>query len=108
MGVKMKTAVISCGLLAGYLLVTCAPAVAADQLFVQTPALAGGQWGLLTPAQRRAYHACLYAAWVQDYCKENSRAVGACIIANGGGGFPIEGRLFTDRYCWYAAQDVAR
>jgi hypothetical protein len=62
-------------------------------------------WGLPTPVQAQAYHECLYAAWVEDYCRANSKAVGACIIANGGGRFPLSGRRFTDDYCWYAAQD---
>ena len=64
------------------------------------------QWGLLTPAQRQAYQACLYAAWVHDYCHENARSVGACILANGGASFPVDGQRFTDDYCWYAAHDV--
>jgi hypothetical protein len=68
---------------------------------------AGERWGLLTPAQAQAYHECLYAAWVEDYCRANSKALGACIIANGGGRFPLAGRWFTDDYCWYAAQDLS-
>jgi hypothetical protein len=83
-------------LIAGYFLVHGSAARAEDH------------WGLLSPTQREAYHACLYAAWVADYCKENSRAMGACIIANGGGKFPLGDRRFTDEYCWYAAQDVSR
>jgi hypothetical protein len=92
----MKAVVAACGLLAGYLLINC------------SPALAGERWGVLTPEQRRAYHACLYAAWVQDYCEENSRSVVACIIAHGGGGFPLEGYHFTHDYCWFAAQNLSR
>ena len=65
-----------------------------------------GRWGLLTPEQRRAYQDCLYAAWIYDYCHENARSVAACIIANGGANFPLEGRRFTHEYCWYAAQNV--
>jgi hypothetical protein len=94
----MKALLAAWVLLAGYLLITC------------SPALAGEGWGLLTPEQRRAYHACLYAAWVQDYCEENTprSAVSTCIIANGGGQFPLEGRRFTHNYCWYAAQNLSR
>jgi len=92
----MKALVAAWVLLASYLLINCAPA------------LAGTPWGMLTPEQRRAYHACLYAAWVQDYCEENSRSVVACIIANGGGRFPLEGRRFTHDYCWYAAVNLSR
>ena len=64
------------------------------------------RWGLLTPEQRRAYQACLYSAWVYDYCRENARSVGACIIANGGTSFPVDGHRFTNDYCWYAAQNL--
>jgi hypothetical protein len=104
----MKRAVTCCGLLAGYLLVTGAAAFAADQLAVSTPARVGEQWRLLTPTQRRAYHACLYAAWIYDYCKENSPAVGACIVAFGGGRFPLDGQhYYSDEYCWAAAQNLA-
>jgi len=67
---------------------------------------AQGRWGLLTPEQRRAYQACLNAAWVYDYCSENARSVSACIIANGGANFPMDGYRFTHEYCWYAAQSL--
>jgi hypothetical protein len=90
----MRTFVIAATLYAGYLLAHGSPALAQDQ------------WGMLSPMQRQAYHACLYAAWVQDYCRENSRAVNACIVANGAGGFPVDRPLFTDDYCWHAAQAV--
>lgn len=90
----MKSSVIAAVLVGSYLLVDSASAWAQDQ------------WGLLSPKQRQAYHACLYEAWVEDYCHANSLDVGACIVANGGGRFPLEGRRFTDDYCWYAAQAV--
>jgi hypothetical protein len=80
--------------------------VIAGVLMSCLPASAQDGWGLLTPVQARAYHACLYAAWVEDYCHENSRAIGACIIANGGGKFPLDDRRFTDDYCWHAAQRI--
>jgi hypothetical protein len=53
--------------------------------------LAQAPTGLLPPGERKAYHACLKAKWVDDYCR--ARAVGAlwnygavfdaCLIANG-------------------------
>ena len=94
----MKALVAACGLLVGYLLINC------------SPAFAGEGWGLLTPEQRGAYHACLYAAWVQDYCEENypRSAVSTCIVANGGGRFPLEGRRWTHNFCWYAALNLSR
>lgn len=71
---------------------------------------------LLTPLEARAYHACLFAAWIENYCYGNSarptanydRVLATCIAANGGGRFPLEGRtLFnTDDYCWAAAHSV--
>ena len=88
----MRALVIAAALLASYLLTPGSPALAQDP------------GGMLSPAQRRAYHACLYAAWVEDYCRENSRAPGACVVANGGGRFPLADLRFTDDYCWHAAQ----
>jgi hypothetical protein len=91
----MRTSVIAAILVASYCLVRGAPIHAQES------------GGLLSPEQRRAYHACLYAAWVADYCKENSRAINACIVANGGGRFPLGDRRYTDDYCWFAAHDVS-
>src|SRR5690242_10780243 len=71
-------------------------------------AFAGGGGVLLPPAQRRAYHECLYAAWVQDYCRWNSMAANSCVIGNGGGRVLFAGRRFTDAYCWVAAQEAGR
>jgi hypothetical protein len=66
------------------------------------------RWGgLLTPSQSRAYHACLFESWIQDYCHWNSFAYPQCVIANGGGRYPLDGRLITESYCWYTAQGLA-
>jgi hypothetical protein len=69
---------------------------------------------LLTPRQMRAYHACLFEAWIEDYCHRNSarptasydRVFAACVVANRGGRFPLPGRDWsnTDDYCWNAAR----
>jgi hypothetical protein len=69
---------------------------------------------LLSPVESRAYHACLFAAYIDDYCRENSgrldahwgRVYSACVAANGGGRFPLDGRTWynTDDYCWSRAQ----
>jgi hypothetical protein len=89
---NMKAVIVAAALAALYMVLNVGPAFS--------------QGGLLTPAQRRAYHACLYGAWVHDYCRENSRAFPACVAAFGGANFPLDGRRFTDEYCWFAAQDL--
>ena len=73
---------------------------------------------LLTRPQQRAYYACLYAAWIDDYCRFHSWSIfvgyegafRACILANEGGKFPIEGRGFVsaENYCWSAVQGERR
>lgn len=80
------------------------------------PPLQARPGALFTPVESRAYRACLFAAWIEDYCYGNSarwtstyeRVFASCIAANGGGRFPLEGRtvLNTDDYCWAAAHDV--
>ncbi len=90
----MKAAVVAATLVVGYM------------AFSAPPASAEERWGLLTPMQTRAYHACLFEAWVQDWCRETSHAYQQCVIANGGGRYPLEGRRFTDDYCWYTAQGM--
>ena len=46
----MKALVVATALAVGCFVLNVAPAFSQDK------------WGLLTPAQRRAYHACLYGA----------------------------------------------
>jgi hypothetical protein len=67
----------------------------------------------LTPAQQKAFEACVFAAWVEDYCESTywgfspiSGRVRACVRANGGGRFPLEPHhLYSDEdYCRGAAQ----
>jgi hypothetical protein len=72
--------------------------------------------GVLTRSETRAYRACLFQAWIEDYCHENSlkltasydRVYTSCVAANGGWRFPLAGRswLNTDDYCWAAAHRV--
>jgi hypothetical protein len=75
-------------------------------LINSSPAWSVERWGLLTPAESRAYQACLFEAWIRDYCHWNSFAYGQCVIANGGGKYPLSGRRFTEDYCWYTAQGL--
>ena len=88
-------------------LVAMIPVIACAVLAQPTVSHAQDRWGLLTPAQERSYQACLYAAWVNDYCRANSMDFGACVIGNGGGRYPLEGRRFTQDYCWYTAQGLS-
>jgi hypothetical protein len=91
----MRAVVAAATLVAGFILINSAPAFSQDR------------WGFLTPAQSRAYHACLFEAWIQDYCHWNSFAYGQCVVANGGGRYPLNGRLFTEDYCWETAQGLS-
>lgn len=96
-------------------LVMAATLVAGHYLLSPSSAFAQERYGvILTPHELRAYHACLFEAWIEDYCGGNSwrptasagRVFPACVIANGGGRFPMEGRTWnnTDDYCWNAAR----
>ena len=51
--------------------------VGAHFLFNGTPAFA--QDVLLSRAETRAYHACLYAAWVEDNCRNPLWAIGRAL-----------------------------
>jgi hypothetical protein len=86
--------------------VTAATLVVGLFLINPGPAFSQERGGLLTREQTRAYHACLFEAWIQDYCGANSRAYGQCLVANGGERYPLGDRRFTDDYCWYTAQGL--
>jgi hypothetical protein len=57
----------------------------------------------------KAFNECLFAAWVDDYCRGHihwfarsyDEFYRACVIANGGGRFPMDGRtgFNTEDYC---------
>ena len=99
----MKVLVTAAMLVVGHLVVSSSPAFAQSRF---------------TAVDTRAYNACLFAAWIEDYCRGNSwrptanrdRVFAACVTANGGGRFPLDGRTTgnTDDYCWWAAARVAR
>jgi hypothetical protein len=87
-------------------------AVAAIGLFIlgvgQSPTFAQDPSGLLRPEQMRAYHACLFEAWIQDYCRWNSPGYERlqCVSANGGGRYPLDGHWVSEDYCWASAQGL--
>src|ERR1700731_2460933 len=71
------------------------------------------QFRPLTPTEQRAFEACIFAAWVEDYCESTywgfspiSDRVRACVRANGGGRFPLEvHHLYSDEdYCRIAVE----
>jgi hypothetical protein len=90
-------------------LLTAATLVVVHFLINCAPAFAQERWSLLTPAETRAYHACLTAIWVEDYCRSTAwrvfvrydRTYPACVLANRGRIYPLAGSHFFDRdeYC---------
>jgi hypothetical protein len=73
-----------------------AAALAACQLALCNPSsvLAQEHWGILSPREKRAYHACLYASFIIDYCRfhawgSSQAAFRECVIANGAGRIPV-------------------
>ena len=78
-------------------------------LSARTPAVADERWeGLLTRAQTRAYHACLFEAWIQDYCYWHSALYSQCVLANGAGRYPLDRHYYSaEDYCWYGAHGSA-
>jgi hypothetical protein len=105
----MKALVIAATLAAGLFLTNSPPAFSADQA---DRAERADRLGLLTREQMRAYHACLFEAWIDNYCHATSwgysHVYSQCIIANGGGIYPFEFRFLTktEDYCWYSAQGL--
>ena len=103
----MRVILVATALVVGQLLTGGSPA------FSQQPRV------LLTPEQTRAYHACMTAAWVQEYCHTHAwgifgsfdRTEDECVVANRGDIFPMSGRRLyenTEGYCWNQAHNVSR
>ncbi len=103
----MRAFVTAATLIAGVFLIYCSPAVSLER----------EDGAFLTPSEMRTYHACLFEAWIEDYCRANSfrwspsfdRVFPTCVVANGGGKFPLNGHRYNvDDYCWNAARGLAR
>lgn len=74
-------------------------------MMIPSALVAGERWQLLTPSEKKAYHACLYASFINDYCRfhawgSSEAAFRECVIANGAGrvrfGFPYWGLGIND------------
>lgn len=55
-----------------------------------SPVLAQSNWGVLGPREKRAYHACLYASFINNYCRydawgSSEAAFRECVFANRAG-----------------------
>ncbi len=93
-------------------------ATLAGAYFLCDGTLASAQGVLLTRAETRAYHACLYAAWVEDNCRIRSGRLGEhfdrvypTCTAWTDRLFPLDSRRFwqnNNEYCWNAARAVTR
>lgn len=82
-------------ILAGCEIALCCPSSAVAQEY----------WRVLSPREKRTYYACLYASFINDYCRfhawrSSEGAFRECVIANGAGrihiGFPYWGPGITD------------
>ena len=91
----MRTLSVAIALVGGAVLANSSAAYAGD-----------GGATMLTREQMHAYHACLYEAWLHDWCHTNSLAYPQCVLANAGGRYNLDGRRFTEDYCWYTAQGL--
>ena len=87
-------------LTASWILISASPLVAQDRS------------GLLTQAEKRSYHACLYASYIHSYCHFNAwgsseAAYDECVISNRAGRIAI-GFSYWDVGVEDACRNVAR
>jgi hypothetical protein len=72
-----------------------AGALAVYQLACSASVVSAGEASrILSPKEKRAYHACLYGSFIRDYCRYHAwgwseAAFRECVIANGAGRIPI-------------------
>jgi hypothetical protein len=78
-------------------------------LINSTPLFAQDEFGSLTRPEKRAYHACLYAHWIDGYCRFhawgfNGGSFRECVVANGGCECVVANRGYwgpdVDDACW--------
>ena len=74
---------------------------------------------LLTPSQRRVYHACLMQDWIAEFCRANAWGISStfnrtyvgCVAAQHHGRFVLNGRpplVNMEGYCWAKAHRFVR
>jgi hypothetical protein len=49
------------------------------------------RYGLFSPSEKRAYHACLYGSFIENYCLYHTweGTFRECVLANGAGRIPV-------------------
>jgi hypothetical protein len=71
------------------------PVIAVALLSLSAPLRAGDGSRMLTPSEKRAYHACLYVSFIENFCRFNAwgtaeAAFRECIISQGAGRLPLD------------------
>ena|ERR1700733_7324973 len=71
-----------------------AAAVALGAILISSAPLFADESGMLTRSGKRAYHACLYDSFIDNYCRFHAWgapewAFRECMIANGAGRIPV-------------------
>jgi hypothetical protein len=114
----------------GHTLPTAAVLISIFSVLIQTPTYAAEGEAiatapvyqhqiLLTPSQRRVYHACLTQDWIAEFCRANAwgtfstfdRTYVACVAAQHHGGFVLNGRprfVNMEGYCSAKARGFVR
>jgi len=103
----MRVIVLAAALAVGCAFVDCSAAFSQEQRI------------LLTPAQTRAYHDCLTAAWLLEYCQTHAwgafgsydRTKAECLAADRADVFALRDRRYfenNESYCWNQAHRIAR
>jgi hypothetical protein len=61
---------------------------------------------LLARNQFATYHACLYDAWIRNWCHWHDVEYEQCVISYRGGRYVNDSPLYSDDYCYAVARGV--